>query len=437
MKQFNTTLRTMAMISLMAMVLIAQSGTPLWAATPAPLSSKTPTALTSASLLVNAENAFRSGRYDQAVTVLRQLLARETDSPSAWARYERAVLAAAGDAYLQAVPKNRLRINMADFVNGLKTDNGNIFLLDVREPWEFARGNIPGSVNIPFRKVFNQLDQLPGPESGKRLILICQTQHRANHVLVTLREAGYNNAFTLRGGYSSYIAYQRRLRVGGTTTTGAAAPPAEGAVKTATPATVSATSAAGKPVNNDAALALKEGRFDLAVDILQQALQQDTTSTELWAQYDRALLVRAGARYLRTVPDNRYRVDIDDFVTRYRTHDRRFFLVDVREPDEFARGHIKGSINIPFRLLLQRLNRLPQKDSSQTLLLISRHQRRAIYDLVLLREMGYDNAFTLHGGFKPFLHWMRKLPALEGVSIPGFNQPADGDEMDDEEDFGC
>lgn len=35
-------------------------------------------------------------------------------------------------------------------------------------------------------------------------------------------------------------------------------------------------------------------------------------------------------------------------------------IIDVRTPDEFTAGHIKGSINIPLQTLGQRMHRLPK-----------------------------------------------------------------------------
>lgn len=443
MKHAETTLLTIAAIFCAAMVLILLAGTgraqPVSPAVPA-VQQAGP--VDSGSLLMGADNDFRSGRFAQAAASLRQVIGNGHADGTVWAYYRRAVLAAAGDAYLQAVPQDRLRIRMAAFVNSLKTAAGRDFLLDVREPWEFARGNIPGSVNIPFRDLFNHLPQLPRPESGKRLVIICQTQHRANHVLVTLRQAGFSNAFTLQGGYSAYVAYHRRTQLG--TSGKTAVPPSAAAgsgVKTVPSPTPSATVATpAKTVNQEAATAVKNGRFALAVAILRQALKQDAGNQELWRQYDQALVLEAGAMYLCMVPDNRHRVDIGDFVSQYRTHGRRFFLVDVREPAEFAKSHITGAVNIPFRTLLHNLNRLPQRDSSKILLLVSQHQRRAIHDLVILRQLGYDNAFTLHGGLSDFVRWMKKLPGISGsaMAVPGFNQlnGSEGEE-EEEEDFGC
>jgi rhodanese-related sulfurtransferase len=391
-----------------------------------------------AALLLEAEQAFDKGEYQDSITLLRQLLEKVPHSAQIWSLYGRAVLARAGNDYLLNVSANRYRINLPGFVKELGAGGSNYYLLDVREPREFARGNIPGSVNIPFREVFEHLAQLPDPLSGKKLLIICQTQHRANHVLVALREMGYSNAFTLRNGYSSYKAYMRKLNAGLLKKKSAVLQKAGGgAVASSTSGSSSYSVVTPVVVDRQAEQLLTAGKFALAVDLLKMDLQEEGRNNSLWGQYERALVAQAGAAYLRSVPDNRYREDIGDFVNHYRTGDKRYFLVDVRDPAEFAKDHIRGSVNIPFRVLLLHLDQLPAQDSSTTLLLICRSQHRAIHDLVILRELGYKNVFTLHGGFVAFKKWLYKMPAIDGESQCGPNHEQLLDAEDDVEDFGC
>lgn len=51
---------------------------------------------------------------------------------------------------------------------------------------------------------------------------------------------------------------------------------------------------------------------------------------------------------------------MDAFVSRY---DRRTHLIDVREPAEYAAGHVPGAVSIPLGQLAARLADVPKNDT--------------------------------------------------------------------------
>ncbi|MEQ9670245.1 MAG: rhodanese-like domain-containing protein [Coleofasciculus sp. G2-EDA-02] len=63
-------------------------------------------------------------------------------------------------------------------------------------------------------------------------------------------------------------------------------------------------------------------------------------------------------------------------------------LVDVREPSEYASGHIPGAINIPVRSLTQNLDKIPT-DKPVVLYCSSGH--RTAIGMTALRLLGYTN----------------------------------------------
>jgi NADPH-dependent 2,4-dienoyl-CoA reductase/sulfur reductase-like enzyme/rhodanese-related sulfurtransferase len=73
-------------------------------------------------------------------------------------------------------------------------------------------------------------------------------------------------------------------------------------------------------------------------------------------------------------------------------------LVDVREADEFAAGHVPGAISMPLSILRQQWSRLP---SDRPLAVYCQVGQRAYYALRLLRQHGVD-ARHLSGGYATY-----------------------------------
>ena len=72
------------------------------------------------------------------------------------------------------------------------------------------------------------------------------------------------------------------------------------------------------------------------------------------------------------------------------------YIIDVREPGEFARGHIKGAHNIPQSQIRQRLDEIP-KDIP--VYLHCRSSQRSYYCCCALKGRGFDNVVNIQGSF--------------------------------------
>ncbi len=426
-----STLLTMLLFS----VLIMNGGKAWSASPPSPAQEKK-----FAQALIEADLAFNRSDYVLAKEILRQSLPTAPSYSELWNRYNRAVLAESGNDYLLTLPTDRYRIDSRCLADDLQKRRHDYFLLDIRQPEEFAAGHLAGAVNIPLRQVLGHLDQLPKPGTGKILLIICRSQHRANHVLVILRELGYTNSFTLLRGYEAYLSLHKISRNDKTANGSCPKGPDNQRDKNKNEiAVVPPKEIAG--LMSDADTFFAENRFGQARGILEQALIKTPGYEEIWQKYNRAVLAVTGNRYLRDMPEAGYRVKVEKFGTDYQKGPGlgKYFLLDVRDADEFAMGHIAGSINIPFRTVLQHIHLLPKPDSGKILLLICRSGHRAIHDLVLLRELGYSNAFTLQGGYHAFRTWLKNLaPTQKGTENGnGIEPPSPQPGTKQVEDFGC
>ncbi len=67
-------------------------------------------------------------------------------------------------------------------------------------------------------------------------------------------------------------------------------------------------------------------------------------------------------------------------------------LVDVRNPDEFARGSIEGAVNIPVQTLPQQADRL---DRDKAVVLFCATGARSMQAQMLLGQLGFENVHNL------------------------------------------
>jgi glyoxylase-like metal-dependent hydrolase (beta-lactamase superfamily II)/rhodanese-related sulfurtransferase len=79
--------------------------------------------------------------------------------------------------------------------------NGDVRVLDVREPWEFIAGHIVGAISIPQADIGTQLHVLPRDEE---LLVVCQSGARSLKTASFLKAQGYHVA-NLDGGTLGWI----------------------------------------------------------------------------------------------------------------------------------------------------------------------------------------------------------------------------------------
>lgn len=76
--------------------------------------------------------------------------------------------------------------------------NHSLVLLDVREPWEFQVSHIAGSVALPMAEIPARANRELDPDS--HIIVICHHGVRSANVTQWLRQQGFEQSQSLRGG---------------------------------------------------------------------------------------------------------------------------------------------------------------------------------------------------------------------------------------------
>lgn len=82
-------------------------------------------------------------------------------------------------------------------------DRDDVIVLDVREPFEYEAGHIPGVTLIPMGEVPQRLSEIP---TDKTVIVTCRTGNRSAQVTDYLRQQGYDNVHNMNGGIVDWEA---------------------------------------------------------------------------------------------------------------------------------------------------------------------------------------------------------------------------------------
>jgi hydroxyacylglutathione hydrolase len=88
-------------------------------------------------------------------------------------------------------------------VDALETRKPTVVLLDVREPAEYARGHVPGAVNLPQCDVASRLNELP---RDRPIVTICQGGMRSLRAAQFLKQQGFEQVSNVRGGTDAWRA---------------------------------------------------------------------------------------------------------------------------------------------------------------------------------------------------------------------------------------
>ncbi len=183
------------------------------------------------------------------------------------------------------------------------------FILDIRSAADFAKGYIKGAVNIPFANVFKaeNLAKLP---KDKPIVVMCYTGHTASMTSFALSAMGYN-ASALKYSMMGWTKDDAPI----------------GSVKRF-------------PAEQ------KDYAVDLASVALPASGKTPTVSTGKTAVADMIALQAdkylASGKAATILAEKVFELMNDGDAA------NDPFIVDVRSNADYAKGHIKGAVNIPF-----------------------------------------------------------------------------------------
>jgi len=86
-------------------------------------------------------------------------------------------------------------------------DRGEVFILDVRTPEEYAAGHIKGSTllavqDIPEQELGEKLKDIP---KDRKILVYCRTDRRSTQASQILVENGFSEVYNMKGGIIGWM----------------------------------------------------------------------------------------------------------------------------------------------------------------------------------------------------------------------------------------
>ena len=118
-----------------------------------------------------------------------------------------------------------------------------------------------------------------------------------------------------------------------------------------------------------------------------------------------ACVMEKGDDFVKTVPENMmFLMPTEKLAEMIDAGKMHFMVLDVRPPKSYAEGHIKGSMNIPLTMLIEKMNSIPKDKRVAVVCTIDTNSAFAV---AVLQMNGY-NAWIVEGG----------IPGWENAGLP-------------------
>lgn len=230
------------------------------------------------------------------------------------------------------------------------------FLVSLQSREDYAKGHVPGAVNIPFDEIARPGTRARFPQ-GKKIVLTCEDGHRSMAAALFLAQLGYETR-VLSMGLSHWNGAEAKL-----------ASPYAGS--------------AGYPVSTDAVVAQARHRMPLVAGSGRDDETAILERTRSVLAAKRSLLIDRNEVYEKAIKGG----------------GKDYVLVSLQKPEDYAKGHVPGALNIPYSEIAkpENLAKLPRDKKIVFICYIGHWGGAAAFFLNQLGYEAYDMRFGTLG----------------------------------------
>jgi rhodanese-related sulfurtransferase len=88
-------------------------------------------------------------------------------------------------------------------ISEFKKDEDKFFVIDVRTEDNWKVGHITGAINIPLKELKQEMEKVV-KNKNEKIVVYCNRGISSLIGLKELNNLGYQNVFSLKGGYNEY-----------------------------------------------------------------------------------------------------------------------------------------------------------------------------------------------------------------------------------------
>ncbi len=248
----------------------------------------------------------------------------------------------------------------ADQVKAITDDPNkakNYQIISVRAPDDYAKGHVKGAINIPYKTIASDA-ALAKVDKSKKIITYCYTGHTGQIAMVTLGLLGYDS-INMKYGMMGWTDDQSVLNQN---------------VFACNPPNYPTETKQNKP----------SGKFDPppilanADEPLEKVIQ--TRLNEYLSHLEHPVIT---ADQVKAIIDDPNKA-------------KNYQIVSVRAPDDYAKGHVKGAINIPWNKIADPEN-LAKLDPGKKIITYCYTGHTGMIAAMILNLLGYDAVDMKYG----------------------------------------